>query len=203
MVSAVHDDDTDYSDLDEEAPSAAPASRHPSGPKNQERLSERTPLLSTSPPPPAYADVTRLYGTPPYVAWNESNSVQPDQVHHQDASTLAYTRTDEPQSMGDPGRDAEDGKRLTKNRNVLTNRKALACLVLILTCSLIGLVTVTTFKHDKNHDSVSLALLVSSQLSELMHNTEQWQWQSFARRRLPSLDEMRLRIRQRPLDFLF
>lgn len=159
MVSAVHDDDTDYSDLDEEAPSAAPASRYPSGPKNQERLSERTPLLSTSPPPPAYADVTRLYGTPPCVARNDSNSVQPDQVQHQDASTLVYTRTEEPQSMGDPERDAEDAKKSIKKRDILTNRKALACLVLILTCSLIGLVTVTTVKHDKNQDSVSLAQL--------------------------------------------
>ncbi|KAH0380854.1 hypothetical protein KCU92_g7327, partial [Aureobasidium melanogenum] len=155
MVSAVHDDDTDYSDLDEEAPSAAPASRHLSGPKNRERLSERTPLLSTSPPPPAYADVTRLYGTPPYVARNESIAVQPDEFPHQDATTSAYTRTEEPQSMGDPERDAQDGKKVTKKRSVLTNRKALACLVFILTCSLIGLVTVTTVKHDKSQDSNS------------------------------------------------
>lgn len=172
MVSAVHDDDTDYSDLDEEAASAAPASRHPSGPKNRERLSERTPLLSTSPPPPAYADVTRLYGTPPYVARNESNAVQPNELHHQDATTSAYTRTEEPQSMGDPERDAQDGKKVTKKRKVLTNRKALACLIFVLTCSLIGLVTVTTVKHDKSQDSVSFAPLISYQVSALMYNTE-------------------------------
>lgn len=155
-MSAVHDDDTDYSDLDEEAPPATPASQHPSGPKNRERLSERTPLLSTSPPPPAYADVTRLYGTPPYVARNESSSFQPGQARYQDATTSAHTPTEEPQSMGDPGRDPEDGKRLTKRRNILTNRKALACLVLVLACSLIGLVTVTTIKHDESQDSVRL-----------------------------------------------
>lgn len=74
--------------------------------------------------------------------------------------------------MGDPGRDAEDGKKSIKKRNILTNRKALACLVLILTCSLIGLVTVTTVKHDKSKDSVGLARLFFSQVSELMHNTE-------------------------------
>jgi hypothetical protein len=62
--------------------------------------------------------------------------------------------------MGDPERDAQDGKKVTKKRSVLTNRKALACLVFILTCSLIGLVTVTTVKHDKSQDSVSLTPLV-------------------------------------------
>lgn len=160
MVSAVHDDDTDYSDLDEEAPLAAPALRHHSGPKNRERVSETTPLLSTSPPPPAYADVTRLYGTPPYVARNDSNLVRPNEFHHQDATTSTYTRTEEPESMGDPERNAQDGRKVTKKRNILTNRKALACLVFILTCSLIGLLTVTTVKHDKSQDSVSFAPLL-------------------------------------------
>ncbi|KAI4728773.1 hypothetical protein E4T49_03415 [Aureobasidium sp. EXF-10728] len=150
MVSPVHDDDTDYSDLDEEAPSA---SRRHAGPKNRERLSERTPLLSASPPPPAYADVTRLYGTPPYIARNDANSVQPDQSHHQDATTPAHTRIEEPQSMGDPGRDAEHGKKVAKKRTFLTNRKALACLVFILAFSLVALTTVTTFKHNKSDDS--------------------------------------------------
>ncbi|KAH0344760.1 hypothetical protein KCU81_g4678, partial [Aureobasidium melanogenum] len=155
MVSAVHDDDTDYSDLDEEAPLAAPALRHHSGPKTRKRVSENTPLLSTSPPPPAYADVTRLYGTPPYVARNDSNLVRPNEFHHQDATTSTYTRTEEPESMGDPERNAQDGRKVTKKRNILTNRKALACLVFILTCSLIGLLTVTTVKHDKSQDSNS------------------------------------------------
>ncbi|KAI4723511.1 2-nitropropane dioxygenase [Aureobasidium sp. EXF-10727] len=150
MVSPVHDDDTDYSDLDEEAPSA---SRRHAGPKNRERLSERTPLLSASPPPPAYADVTRLYGTPPYIARNDANSVQPDQSRHQDATTPAHTRIEEPQSMGDPGRDAEHGKKVAKKRTFLTNRKALACLVFILAFSLVALTTVTTFKHNKSDDS--------------------------------------------------
>jgi hypothetical protein len=158
MMSPVHDDDTDYSDLDEEAPSAAPASRGPSRPKNREHLSERTPLLSTSPPPPAYADVTRLYGAPPYVARNESGSAEPEQTRHQDAIAPAHTRVDEPQSMGDPVRDAEGGRKPTKKRNFLTNRKALLCLVFVLAFSLVGLMSVTTTKHNKSDDQVNSSL---------------------------------------------
>lgn len=152
-ASPVHDDDTDYSDLDEEAPSAASAPHGRPGPKNRERLSERTPLLSTSPPPPAYADVTRLYGTPPYLARNEQNSVQPEQTRHENAVQPGHVRPDEPQSMGDPGRDAEDGSNPKKKRNVLTIKKALASLVFILAISLVGLMAITTTKHDKGDDS--------------------------------------------------
>jgi hypothetical protein len=155
----VHDDDTDYSDLDEEAPSAAPASRGPPRPKNRERVSERTPLLSTSPPPPAYADVTRLYGAPPYRARNEANSAEPDQTRHEDAIQPALTRVDEPQSMGDPERDAEYGKKPSKKRNFLTNQKALVFLVFVLAISLVGLMAITTVKHNKNDDQVSLLAL--------------------------------------------
>lgn len=148
-MSQVHDDDTDYSDLDEEASPAAPASHGPRGPKNRERLSERTPLLSTSPPPPAYADVTRLYGTPPYLARNGPDS---EQTRHDDAVEPAHPRPEEPQSMGDPGRDAEDGSKPKRKRKVLNMKKALACLVFVLAISLVGLMTVTTAKHDKSSD---------------------------------------------------
>ncbi|THY97074.1 hypothetical protein D6C93_04578 [Aureobasidium pullulans] len=110
MVSPIHDDDTDYSDLDEEAP-APHSSQRPSGPKNRERLSERTPLLSTSPPPPAYADVTRLYGAPPYVPRDESSSTPPYAARHDNATEAADLRVEQPQSMGDPRRDPEDGKK--------------------------------------------------------------------------------------------
>ncbi|KAI4841386.1 hypothetical protein E4T45_09480, partial [Aureobasidium sp. EXF-8846] len=155
MMSPVHDDDTDYSDLDEEAPPTGPASRGPPRPKNRERLSERTPLLSTSPPPPAYADVTRLYGAPPYLARNEPGSAEPDQPRHQNAIESAHTRVDEPQSMGDPGRDAEEGGKTTKKRNFLTNRKTLLCLVFVLAFTLVGLMSITTAKHNKTDDQNS------------------------------------------------
>ena len=154
MVSPIHDDDTDYSDLDEEAP-APHSSQRPSGPKNRERLSERTPLLSTSPPPPAYADVTRLYGAPPYVPRDESSSTPPYAARHDNATEAADLRVEQPQSMGDPRRDPEDGKKLIKKRRAFTNRKTLACLVLILAVSLFGLMTMTTVKHDKSDDKVS------------------------------------------------
>ena len=152
-VSPVHDDDTDYSDLDEEAPPAVPAPHGRPTPKNRERLSERTPLLSTSPPPPAYADVTRLYGTPPYLARNEQDGVQPEQTRHEHVVESVHVRPDEPQSMGDPGRDAEDGSKPKKKRRVLTIKKALACLVFILAISLVGLMAITTTKHNKSDDS--------------------------------------------------
>ena len=161
MLPPVHDDDTDYSDLDEEAPPAGSTSHGPRGLKNRERLSERTertertPLLSTSPPPPAYSDVTRLYGTPPYLTRNEQNSVQPEQTRHDGAVEPAHMRPDEPQSMGDPGRDAEDGSKPKRKRKVLNTKKALACLVFILAVSLVGLTAITTAKHDKSQDQVS------------------------------------------------
>ncbi|THY71973.1 hypothetical protein D6C87_02553 [Aureobasidium pullulans] len=151
MVSPIHDDDTDYSDLDEEAP-APHSSQRPSGPKNRERLSERTPLLSTSPPPPAYADVTRLYGAPPYVPRDESSSTPPYAARHDNATEAADLRVEQPQSMGDPRRDPEDGMKVIKKRRAFTNRKTLACLVLILAVSLFGLMTMTTVKHDKSDD---------------------------------------------------
>lgn len=151
--SPVHDDDTDYSDLDEEASPNAPAPHGRPTPKNRERLSERTPLLSSSPPPPAYADVTRLYGTPPYLARNESDSVQPEQTRHDHVVESAHVRPDEPQSMGDPGRDAEDGTKPKRKRGILTIKKALAFLVFILAISLVGLMAITTIKHDKSDDS--------------------------------------------------
>jgi hypothetical protein len=158
-MSPVHDDDTDYSDLDEEAPSAAPASRGPPRPKNRERMSERTPLLSTSPPPPAYADVTRLYGAPPYRARNEADSAEPGQTRHEDAIPPVQTRVDEPQSMGDPERDAGYGKKPSKKRNFLTKQKALVFLVFVLAISLVGLMAITTAKHNRNDDQVSLSAL--------------------------------------------
>lgn len=152
-ASPVHDDDTDYSDLDEEAPSAAPAPHGRPGPKNREELSERTPLLSSSPPPPAYADVTRLYGTPPYLGRTEQNFVQPEQTRHDHVIESAHVRPDEPQSMGDPRRDAEGGSKPKRKRRILTIKKALACLVFILAISLVGLMAVTTTKHDTSDDS--------------------------------------------------
>jgi hypothetical protein len=160
-MSQVHDDDTDYSDLDEETSPAAPASHGPRGPKNRERLSERTPLLSTSPPPPAYADVTRLYGTPPYLARNDPNGIQRDQTRHDDAVEPAHPRPEEPQSMGDPGRDAEDGSKLKRKRR-FNIKKVLACLVFILAISLVGLMAITTTKHDKSSDDQVSSLPISS-----------------------------------------
>lgn len=152
-ASPVHDDDTDYSDLDEEAPSAAPAPHGRPGPKTRERLSERTPLLSTSPPPPAYADVTRLYGTPPYLTRNEPNSVQPEQSRHEHVGESTHVRPDEPQSMGDSRGDAEHGSKPKRKRRILTLKKALACLVFILAISLVGLMARPTTKHSKSDDS--------------------------------------------------
>jgi hypothetical protein len=120
MVShQVHDDDTDYSDLDE-----APASERHAGPKRRERTSERTPLLSTSPPPPAYSDVTRLYGTPPYMV---QDSTEPDQ-------------------------DPECATKEAKKHHGYISRKMLLCLVLILAIALTVITTISTTKHDSSHD---------------------------------------------------
>jgi hypothetical protein len=61
--------------------------------------------------------------------------------------------------MGDPERDAEYGKKPSKKRNFLTNQKALVSLVFVLAISLVGLMAITTVKHNKNDDQVSLLAL--------------------------------------------
>ncbi|KEQ96050.1 hypothetical protein AUEXF2481DRAFT_658783 [Aureobasidium subglaciale EXF-2481] len=155
MVSPVHDDDTDYSDLDEEAPPAAPSSSQPpSRPKNRERLSERAPLLNTSPPPPAYADVTRLYGAPPYVARNEIDTAQPNQHPQHNPNEASHTPVGQAQSIRDLGQDPGDQKKVTRERNVLSNRKMLLCLVAVI-ITLIGITSIMTVKHDKSDDQPS------------------------------------------------
>ncbi|KAI5205719.1 hypothetical protein E4T39_02860 [Aureobasidium subglaciale] len=154
MVSPVHDDDTDYSDLDEEPPAAPSSSQRPSRPKNRERLSERAPLLNTSPPPPAYADVTRLYGAPPYAARDESDTTQPDQHPQRNANDSAHTPVGQAQSIRDLGQDPRDQKKVTRKHNVLSNRKMLLCLVAVI-ITLIGMTSIMTIKHDKSDDQPS------------------------------------------------
>lgn len=154
MVSQIHDDDTDYSDLDDHE---APTPQRPSGPKNRERLNERTPLLSSSPPPPTYSDVTRLYGTPPYGPQQTPHSSHPHQTHHDASAEPRVFGTNQPQSMGDPTEDIEDGKRSTKERRAFTNFKTLACLLLILTASILALIVIKV-KHNSNTDIVCTRL---------------------------------------------
>ncbi|KAI5272657.1 hypothetical protein E4T47_04033 [Aureobasidium subglaciale] len=161
MVSPVHDDDTDYSDLDEEAPPAAPSSsQRPCRPKNRERLSERAPLLNTSPPPPAYADVTRLYGAPPYVARNGTDTAQPNQHPQHNPNEASHPPVGQPQSIRDLGQDSGDQKKVARKRNVLSNRKMLLCLVAVI-ITLIGMTSIMTVKHDKSNDQASIKSYLS------------------------------------------
>lgn len=144
MVPPVHDDDTDYSDLDEVPANEVNHSRQ-STPKTRERLSERTPLLSSSPPPPAYSDVTR--GNPRYVPQTRSNHVDTNQVPDDEGAP-----NQQPQSMGDTLQDPEDGKKDHIRRRMAPNIQLLTFLALLLAASVtIGAIIGSRHKSS-SHD---------------------------------------------------
>jgi hypothetical protein len=76
--------------------------------------------------------------------------------------------------MGDPGRDAEHGSKPKRKRKALNIKKALACLVFILAISLVGLMAITTAKHDKSSDDQVSFTPGSSHSPSLTHSKEQW-----------------------------